>query len=498
MSEPLLPTMRPVRLKPFRFAIVRAGDYVRHPNPYYAGNPFIECLEQFVDLEFLADRLERLPLWSESQRQLSPVHRGQLASSLRRLVIALPRLVELARACIDLIMEGYCGREPFLPRHNALLQARYSTRVARLKLKDAARVAAVEASLAKAEASNDDSSRLENSGALRELMTAFIGSSGSGKTTALERVANLYPDVLYHEEHGIWQIPVLIIRFPPDGRSLHALATAIIEEIDRRLPDCGYKAEYIHKRRGNATERLGPAYDLLHIHAVGLVLFDDSQDQKNAEPRRKRERRIQTAGPQDEPSTITPEMEAPLISLLLAASQKFGVPIVLVGTNELTDVLEGRFSTSRRGSGYSMQQWGLLEMSGSLKEPAEFELLLMSLWGYQLLLEDVPLTPDMVRLFADLTQGISDMVVKLYIATIRQALKDGLESFDEALVSKTFEEEFKTVHRALEALRTNDPSKLVRYPDIAPTDLRTGARYEQAAVRMHLQNVQRKGRRPTA
>jgi hypothetical protein len=99
----------------------------------------------------------------------------------------------------------------------------------------------------------------------------------------------------------------------------------------------------------------------------------------------------------------------------------------------------------------------------------------------------------MATLFADLTQCIPDIVVKLYVAVVRRTLKSGRESFDEALVQETFEQEFKTVHLALDALRTNDPEKLVRYPDIAPTDLRTGPMYKNAAERMHRQNIKRRG-----
>src|SRR5207248_1249874 len=130
----------------FEYVLVRSTDYVSHSNPAYAGNPLIECLEQYLDLMDLADELENRPPWDLSQRMLSPVERGQLANGLLGLVIGLPRLLAFARTCIDLAMEGYSGREPFKPRHRQFLQTRYEQRMARTKAKQAASSAVVQSS----------------------------------------------------------------------------------------------------------------------------------------------------------------------------------------------------------------------------------------------------------------------------------------------------------------------------------------------------------------
>lgn len=496
MSAAASPHRLPAVTQEFLYVTVDESDYVPHSNPAYAGNPFIECLDQYQDAEWLCKRLERRPKWDPSQRHLSAALRGQLATGLSKLVIALPRLTELARSIIDLKMEGYVGREPFKPRHNLVIQTLYKRRQALAKARQeqvgAQGLAAVSSHIE--EDLDDEFDQLEYRRTPVELSTAFIGVSGIGKTMACYLIQSLQPLAIYHSMHGVWQIPVLIIRFPSDGRSLHTLATAIILAIHKLLPHAGYKEEYLRSKGGkNASERVYIAQNLLHSHAVGVLLVDESQDQKNATKRKASVTiRKRPAGPEDEERTIAPEDEAPIISLLISASNEFRIPLVLVGTNELLDIMEGRFTRSRRSVGYGLQQWGLLSASGDLQNPADYELLLLSLWEYQWLHEDVPLTPSMAKLFHRLTQANPDITVKLYISVIKSALKIGRETFDEKFVEDVFDLEYRAVRKALDALAKNDPEKLVRYPDIAPTDLRTGPGYAAAAARMHAENIARR------
>ncbi|MGJ0223538.1 hypothetical protein ACQUZK_09075, partial [Streptococcus pyogenes] len=62
----------------FNFHRAKEEDYLRHPNPAYAGNCLIEVLPQYVDMNMLADDIEWRPQFSTAQRGESAVHRAQM------------------------------------------------------------------------------------------------------------------------------------------------------------------------------------------------------------------------------------------------------------------------------------------------------------------------------------------------------------------------------------------------------------------------------------
>jgi len=440
----------------FDYCVVTDADYKRHPIPAYAGHPFIECLEQYVDFDELANAIEQRPDFAEEQRTWPTVYRGQLAHGLDRLFLALPRTIVVVRTFIDLMMEGYVGREPFNARHHELLNADDR------KEPEMAVLAKVKA----------------------ERAVAFIGVPGTGKSKTVEHFHALYSKPRYHVLYGIWQIPVLIIRFPPDGRSVHSLATELIEAIDAKLPHVGYAEMFLRRGSLNAWERLRHARRLLLLHAVGLIFVEESQDTKySTSPKPQNSDKLRD---------IKTEVESPVLSHLIAASNTFGVPLVFMGTNELGDILKSRLSRGRRAAG--LPRWKELARSGNLKEPGEFELLLISMWEFQWLEAYVPLTQVIADEFAALTQCNPDVVVKLFKTCQRRAILENRKDFDVAFIRSTFEEYFELVAEALEDIASNDPDALALRPELAPPELRPSRPdFEKVKARMHEQNM-REGR----
>jgi hypothetical protein len=447
--------------------------YVDHPNPEYHGNPLISALPHFLDNDSLVDALESLPRFDEEQRQHPAEIRYTYIGRLSRCVIALPRTTALARALLDLMLEGYVGREPFLPEHRLKQQRLYEAKKRGLKLDELP------------DANSAVALRSRDAGA--ELSTAFIGASGSGKTTTMKQIASLFPAAIVHDD--MWQVPVLIFELPPDGKTVHGLATAIIDALDRRLPFAGYAATYLRNvNRKNAYERIYDAASLIQAHGVGLLIADESQKQKPTEEQLKRKQRPTEARHQQ----LSPDHETPLIQLLIAASNKLGVPLVLVGTNELHDVLHGRFSKQRRAVGHSMEYWTFLERSGDVRRPNEFEALLRKLWKFQWVQKPVKFSNTRADLFFELTQGNPDIMVKLFASAQRKAIRDGVEELTDEVIREAFRLEFRAVHEALQAHEEQDPEKLLNYLDIAPVELRAGPDFPKVAAEMNERNYQRK------
>ena len=96
---------------------------------------------------------------------------------------------------------------------------------------------------------------------------AFIGCSGSGKTTTVNRILGTYPQSIYHPNHNFTQIVYLKIDCPHDG-SLKSLCMHFFRAIDKVL-GTNYEKKYGQKR--HSIETLLPIMaQLSNFHAIGL------------------------------------------------------------------------------------------------------------------------------------------------------------------------------------------------------------------------------------
>ena len=167
----------------------------------------------------------------------------------------------------------------------------------------------------------------------------------------------------------------------------------------------------------------------------------------------------------------TPKSETPLTKILLTASNTSHMPVCLAGTLEMQTLVGGtRFSRSRRMSGRGSAEWLPLESSGTLAAPDEFELMLRSLWPYCWLQKPTPLNDGWVRLFYELTQGIPDILVKLYESSQEAAIANKSEELTEALVRMVFSKEFVVAEFGIVALRTKNRLMLEVVTDLFMPD----------------------------
>jgi energy-coupling factor transporter ATP-binding protein EcfA2 len=429
------------------FPFVNA-KYRTESNPRYAGNDYIEALPALPNDVMLTVALSYLPAFDPEERNLSAPERIQRLDILQTVVAALPRLVRLARAVIKMICTGYGPRKPFSSEDNKTMQELY-------ELQQTGCFASV----------RQPALAAQNS-------MALIGASGCGKSYGLRHIAGLFPQAIYHKKLGKWQLPCIFIEMAYDGESVHTLASELFAELDRLLPDAGYTGLYMERKGLNAQQRLAKALAISYEHGAGMIFVDESQNQKSIgnDPTR-RERKSASAN--------APKSETPLTKLLITASNTSHIPLLMSGTLEMQALLGGRFTRARRMAGHGSAVWMPLERSRNLSQPGEFEQLLKALWRYQWIRKPVELTPEWVEIFFLHTQGIPDIMVKLFESAQEAAIASKLETLTPELVATVFRKEFVTTAFGIAALRDGDKVLLYAVTDLYQPDPVQAARKTQ-------------------
>lgn len=218
----------------------------------YKGNPFIEALPAVLEPEQVSKKLKGVVDCYDSDKQASSSVRGHLISQLmNQFFQPINRHIDLEKKLSIMIREGYIGRNPNDGSLSTHLQNGYERLMSGV----------------------DDAIRFPSvTSTARSL--AFIGCSGSGKTTTLNKILSTYPQVVYHSEFNFTQIVYLRIDCPHDG-SLKSLCLHFFRAIDQAL-DSNYENKYALKRHSIET-LLNLMRQISNHHAIGLLVIDEIQ-----------------------------------------------------------------------------------------------------------------------------------------------------------------------------------------------------------------------------
>jgi hypothetical protein len=409
--------------------------YENHPIARYNANALIKALRRLPDSDDLGPLLTRTPQgYDESQRNDDRSVRIGHLMGLNDFFLGLPHVVELAESLHAMICEGYAGREPHSLEEAALRQIQYERQQRRSLYDDG----------------EDDLSKEGSS-----LSSALIGAPGIGKSEALKRVAHPYRVVIYHPDLEIYQIPVLLIEMPYDGMSINVLSHAIIREIDKMFPQGDYFRLYL-KGKENAEVRFLDAVQLMQTHFVGALLIDEAQNRPySADPMAPRRASTPVRG------------QAPLTTLLITSTNRAQVPMLMSGTPELRDELGSRMSMVRRMVGRGMRVWGPLALS-TKDDLGEFDIVLQVLWNFQWTKTPFELSPHIRNLFWYHSQGITDVIVKLFHESQLRAIRNGGDEIvDVQLIHDVATKELGALTELTAAMRDKKKWRVNQVPDLA-------------------------------
>ncbi|BFN26191.1 hypothetical protein PsSCT_09530 [Pseudomonas sp. SCT] len=154
-----------------------------------------------------------------------------------------------------------------------------------------------------------------------------------------------------------------------------------------------------------------------------------------------------------------------MLNFFVNLINSIGIPVVFIGTNSMISLFSDVLRNARRGCGL-----GVIEFERFEKDDPFWKMLVESLWAYQWCREVSPLTDELLDVLYDLTQGVTDFLVKLVILGQRFAIQHGEERLVPSTFRRVADTKMKILKPALSALRSRDPRQLGRFEDLLPID----------------------------
>ena len=399
--------------------------YLDSPVPEYAGNPLIEALPPILSEREAAAAVARYPLEPDGERILDGSLRLHCLDRLRTVIQPLPIHLELEAALSLVLRSGYVGRNPMQPvtvRHLHSLST--STR------------------------------HLDGFTSTASTFS-LAGLSGIGKSTALEAILRLYPQTIIHRNYRgrefiQTQIVWLKLDCPFDG-SLSGLCHAFFRAVDQAIGQTRYAKKVSQK--GNVAGMIQAMEQLASTFHVGVLLIDELQHLHDAK----------TGGRHN------------MLNFFVNLVNSIGIPTGFIGTNSMVDLFGDVLRNARRACGAGHYSF----LQPAIDDPA-WRLLVDTCWRYQWVKVIKPLTPELRALLYDLTQGVTDFLVKLLILGQRYAIQSSTEQLTESVLRHVSSTKMQLLQPALSALRSGDPKRMRKFDDLLPSETHLQAMMELA------------------
>ncbi|MGN2339001.1 AAA family ATPase [Clostridium cagae] len=400
---------------------VEEAIYKQQEIEEYSYNPFIEALPEIFTANDVVDKFTVLPEISDEDRNKAENLRYHIIKRAKTFIQPLPIHIKIERKLSSLIRRGYLSRNPV---DKSFLQS--------LRILNGL----------------DDRSIKENSiqDELNNIRStadsiSIIGISGIGKTTAIERLLLMYPQVIKHFEYNgtnltRTQIVWLKIDCPYDG-NLSTLCKSFFTAIDdilgtRYLEKFGYSNRITSTMLINMTK-------LAWRYGIGVLVIDEIQHLLNAKN----------------------DMEE-MLNFFVTLTNTVGIPTVLIGTSKAQKLFKGNFRQARRAASEGAVMWDRMK-----KDSEEWNFFMESIWEFQGLKNIAKLTDKLIDVFYDECQGITAVAVNLFLLAQERALQDGKEEITVGIIRETAKNDLQIIKPMIKALRNNNLSEIMRYEDIS-------------------------------
>lgn len=272
---------------------------------------------------------------------------------------------------------------------------------------------------------------------------AILGVSGVGKSTSLEKMLQLFPQVIQHNEYNqkeleMKQIVWMKLDCSHNG-SERGFCLSFLNQIDRLV---GTRYFETYEKRATVDKLLNVMARIASAYSIGIICVDEIQH---------------LAGSRNGTEK--------LLNFFVTMENMIGVPVILMGTPAATPLFQGEFRQARRVCTHGSILWEPLQWDESITN-SEWEMFLSRMWGYQWLQYPQKLDIAFVKAMYEETQGIEALTVILFILIQEHAIRSGKETFDVADIHSVAQSDMKLVQPMLTALRSKDERKMAQYQDI--------------------------------
>ena len=385
------------------------AEYTESTNPPWQGNPLIEALTPMLETRVFAHSVTNKPPFDPSECLLSNHERLSRLCRVEGLFIPFPHHVTLYQRIARAICVGYEKRNPVDDPTSGIL----SEKVERFSNNLKYGIAPYESESVQG--------------------FALTGISGVGKSTAINSVFRLYPQVLTHREyHGqplnFRQLVWLKLSCPEDG-SLKALCISFFKAIDT-IFNQGFAEKYA--KNSYSVAQMVPHFarvaGLVHL---GVLVIDE----------------IQALSARDSQGRDV------MLGFFTRLANEIGIPVILVGTPEARTILEGALQQIRRNSGQGDMMWGAVAYDQErINNNQEWTNFAKNLWDYQFVGKKVTYSDELGTGLHSVSQGILGFATKIFIVAQERAINNQLEEITPELLKTVSEQDFTSAVEKLQKM----------------------------------------------
>ena len=393
------------------------AHYTESEQPIYRFNAYNEALIPELTWEQASNLMRRWPAYEETDRNKEAHHRIQSVQTLVHFIEPLPEFMDMEQRFSRMIRNGYMTRNPLSEEWIKQLRSGFPD-------------------------INMGSGILGYQPIIRSNASGFgiIGTSGVGKSTLVESILSLYPQIIDHSEyngHSLnrTQLVWLKLECPQDG-SIKGLCLYFLQAIDQLFNERFYLR---HSRR--TINELVPIMSQLAANlALGVLVIDEIQQLDEAK----------SGG------------ASTMLNFFTRLSNSIGLPVVVIGTFKALNFLGSEFANVRRLSGQGDFLWF------NMTKDNVWDYFIKRLWRFQWTSIPTPLTPELDKVIYEESLGITDIAVKLYMLAQWGVIGTEDERITPQLIRTVADESLKLSKPLLEALRKKDIKKLQEIRDLYP------------------------------